>query len=346
MISVIVPVYNAERWLRRCLDSICAQTFRDLDIILVDDGSTDGSGRICDEYAGKDPRVRVLHTSNGGLSAARNWGIEEAAARRSPYIAFVDSDDWIEPDMYERLLGLARECGADVAECGLIREYAGRRIRRYPEAGVFRKAGEYNLRALYALLSGRLHEGVPNKLWKAGCFRNVRFPEGRNCEEIALTYLLLENAETVAGISRGGYHYYMRKGSLDHTPSLKMLTDLWTANRDKYFHIRDTVVPAADPKSGRELLSLQLKNCANAILRNWAWRWKQQSAGEDGQAAVVREMRDFSRENIPLTGRRTWPLRLRMFVFLTRHDRPFAFFAVYCLNIVRRKLSFRRLYPG
>ena len=345
MISVIVPVYNAERWLRRCLDSVCAQTFRDLDIILVDDGSTDGSGRICDEYAEKDSRVRCLHTVNRGLSAARNRGIEEAAARRSPYIAFVDSDDWIEPDMYERLLGLARECDADVAECGLVREYAGRRIRRYPEAGIFRKAGEYNLRALYALLSGRLHEGVPNKLWKAGCFRTVRFPEGRNCEEIALTYLLLENAETVAGISRGGYHYYMRKGSLDHTPSQKMLTDLWTANRDKYFHILDTVVPAADPKSGRELLSLQLKNYANAILRNWAWRWKQQPADER-QAAAVREMRDFSRENIPLTGRRTWPLRLRMFVFLTRHDCPSAFFTVYCLNIVRRKLSFRRLYPG
>ena len=345
MISVIVPVYNAERWLRRCLDSVCAQTFRDLDIILVDDGSTDGSGRICDEYAEKDSRVRCLHTENRGLSAARNRGIEEAAARRSPYIAFVDSDDWIEPDMYEWLLGLARECDADVAECGLVREYAGRRIRRYPEAGIFRKAGEYNLRALYALLSGRLHEGVPNKLWKAGCFRTVRFPEGRNCEEIALTYLLLENAETVAGISRGGYHYYMRKGSLDHTPSQKMLTDLWTANRDKYFHILDTVVPAADPKSGRELLSLQLKNCANAILRNWAWRWKQQPADER-QAAAVREMRDFSRENIPLTGRRTWPLRLRMFVFLTRHDCPSAFFTVYCLNIVRRKLSFRRLYPG
>ena len=344
MISVIVPVYNAERWLRRCLDSICAQTFRDLDIILIDDGSTDGSSRICDEYAGKDPRVRCVHTENRGLSAARNRGIEEALSARSLYIAFVDSDDWIEPDMFERLTGLARECGADIAECGLIREYAGRRVRRYPEAGVFRKAGEYNLRALYALLSGRLHEGVPNKLWKAGCFRTVRFPEGHVCEDMALTYLLLENAETVAGISRGGYHYYMRKGSIDHTPSPKMLTDLWTANRDKYFHIRDTVVPAADAKTGRELLSLQLKNCANAILRNWAWRWKQQPADER-QAAAVREMRDFARKNIPLTGRRTWPLRLRMFVFLTRHDNPSAFFAVYCLNIVRRKLSFRRLYP-
>ena len=345
MISVIVPVYNTERRLCRCLDSICSQTFRELDIILIDDGSTDGSGQICDEYAGKDPRVRCLHMPHRGVSAARNRGIEEAATARSLYIAFVDGDDWIEPDMFERLLGLARECDADIAECGLVREYAGRRIRRYPEAGVFRKAGEYNLRALYALLSGRLHEGVTNKLWKAGCFRTVRFGEGRSCEDLALTYLLLEKAETVAGISRGGYHYYMRKDSINHTHSLKMMTDLWAANRDKYFHIRDTVVPAADAKTGRELLSLQLKNCVNAILRNWAWRWKQQPAGEEGQAAAVREMCGFSRENIPVAGRRTWPLRLRMFVFLTRFGNPSAFFAVYCLNIVRRKLSFRRLYP-
>ena len=100
LISVIVPVYNVAAWLPRCVDSILAQTYENLEILLVDDGSTDGSGNICEEYAKKDTRIRVLHKENGGLSSARNAGLDAAAGA---YIGFVDSDDWIAPEMYAEL---------------------------------------------------------------------------------------------------------------------------------------------------------------------------------------------------------------------------------------------------
>ena len=99
-ISVIVPVYKAEAWLARCVDSILAQTFRDLEVILVDDGSPDGSGALCEGYAAADSRVKAIHKANGGVSSARNAGIEAASGE---WVAFVDSDDWLEPDYLERL---------------------------------------------------------------------------------------------------------------------------------------------------------------------------------------------------------------------------------------------------
>ena len=108
------PVYNVEPYLRKCLDSILNQTYRDLEILIIDDGSTDSSGRICDEYK-KDGRVWVFHTENRGLSVARNLGLDNATGN---WIGFVDSDDWIEPDMYEVLLRKAEETGANVVECG------------------------------------------------------------------------------------------------------------------------------------------------------------------------------------------------------------------------------------
>ena len=127
MISIIVPVYNVESYLRKCLDSILAQTYRDLEILVVDDGSTDGSGAICDEYAGKDDRIKVFHTENKGLSCARNLGLDSA---NGDWIGFVDSDDWIELDMYEVLLRKAEKTGADVVECGVYEEHSDETIKR------------------------------------------------------------------------------------------------------------------------------------------------------------------------------------------------------------------------
>ena len=106
LISVIVPVYNTKDYLVRCVDSICAQTYRNLELLLVDDGSTDGTGRLCEELAEKDSRIRVFHQENGGSSSARNLGIRNAAGG---YLGFVDSDDYIEPDMYEKLLRVMTE---------------------------------------------------------------------------------------------------------------------------------------------------------------------------------------------------------------------------------------------
>ena len=108
LISVIVPVYNVEEYLPRCVDSLLSQTYEKLEIILVDDGTKDASDKICDAYAARDPRVKVIHKENGGLSSARNAGIDIASGE---YLAFVDSDDWIEPDTYAHMLGIALKYG-------------------------------------------------------------------------------------------------------------------------------------------------------------------------------------------------------------------------------------------
>ena len=114
LIRVIVPVYNVERYLRRCVDSILHQTYQDLEVLLVDDGSTDASGAICDEYAAQEERVTAVHQKNRGLSAARNAGLERA---QGTYLCFVDSDDYIEPEMFEELLLIAMDTGADLTLC-------------------------------------------------------------------------------------------------------------------------------------------------------------------------------------------------------------------------------------
>lgn len=120
MVSVIVPVYNVEKYLKRCVESILAQTERDLEIILVDDGSTDSSGKICDEYAQKYARVKVIHKENGGLTSA--W-IAGAKASTGDYLGFVDSDDWIDMDMYKRMYKKAKSYDADMVLCGLVKEF-------------------------------------------------------------------------------------------------------------------------------------------------------------------------------------------------------------------------------
>ena len=114
LISVIIPVYKVERYLPRCIDSILSQTYKNIELLLIDDGSPDSSGDICDEYAEKDPRVRMFHKENGGVSSARNLGLDEA---KGDYIGFVDSDDYIAPGMYEKLVELIEDNNADIAVC-------------------------------------------------------------------------------------------------------------------------------------------------------------------------------------------------------------------------------------
>ncbi|MDE6447932.1 MAG: glycosyltransferase, partial [Muribaculaceae bacterium] len=126
-ISIIVPIYKVERYLPECLDSIIRQTFTDWECILVDDGSPDNCGKICDEYAARDPRFRVIHQKNGGLSAARNSGISIAKAQ---YIGFVDSDDWIEAEMFQTLYNLIRQDDYDMAQVGIFNEYRGKSHRK------------------------------------------------------------------------------------------------------------------------------------------------------------------------------------------------------------------------
>ena len=139
-LSVIVPVYNTEKYLRECVDSILAQTFTDLELILVDDGSTDGSGVICDEYAKKDARIRVIHQENGGITVARKTGVRVA---KGEYVTFVDSDDWIDREMFEQMVEKCLETGADIAVCDVYMDYGAKTVTSpsLVEEGFYNKTG-------------------------------------------------------------------------------------------------------------------------------------------------------------------------------------------------------------
>lgn len=207
-ISVIVPIYQVEPYLRQCLDSIADQTYQNLEVILVDDGSPDNCGAICEEYAVKDPRFKVIHQANRGVATARNTGL---AAATGDWIGWVDSDDWIEPDMYAYLLENALSRGADLAVCG--------RWERYPSRDVFwgwEELQTWNQEQAIAQLleDGALRNYLCDKLWKRQLFDGVRFPDGKIFEDIIVTCKLLLKATTVIALPEAKYNYRQRSDSI------------------------------------------------------------------------------------------------------------------------------------
>ena len=205
LVSIIVPVYGAEQYLHRCLNSILAQTFTSWECILVDDGSKDRSGAICDEYAVRDNRFRVFHKENGGVSSARQFGMERMLESGSKYTIHADPDDWIEPDMLESLYQKAEETGADMVICDFYINTRKTQIlkRQNPES----EKPEDVLKALFQ----RLHGSLWNKLIRSVCYKkaDIRFPRGLNyCEDFYVNVcLLLKSISKVAYLPKAFYHY-------------------------------------------------------------------------------------------------------------------------------------------
>lgn len=209
MITIIIPVYNKEAYLPRCLDSVLAQSVKDLEILLVDDGSTDGSAGVCDSYAQKDSRIRVIRRENGGASAARNTGIEEA---KGEYIGFVDADDWIEPGMYETLLSCMtgnQKQKVQVVQL-MSRDYApdGTLIcpPRREDGAEERLSEEEFFRELM------MHIGDSSfctKLFRASFLKNYRFTEGRKNEDFELLLRMLPELEAgIPTVGTVGYNIF------------------------------------------------------------------------------------------------------------------------------------------
>lgn len=209
VISVIVPVYNVEKYLDKCVNSVCAQTFRDIEILLVDDGSKDRSGRMCDAYALTDNRIRVIHKENGGLSDARNRGIEEACGS---CLAFIDGDDYIEPDMMEMLYNNLCKEDADVSMCGIYSEYADRIKRVYPKDEYLVLSG---VQAAGLVLEGnKVSVNAVNKLYKKEVFADIRFPVGKLSEDAFIMVKLLAGVRRVVLDTRPKYYYVHREDSI------------------------------------------------------------------------------------------------------------------------------------
>lgn len=202
LISVIVPIYNAENYLHRCLESILAQTFTDFELILVNDGSTDCSGKICDEYALKDNRIKVIHKNNGGVASARQMGVDNALGN---YTIHADPDDWVEPTMLEELYKKAIEKDADMVICDFYVQTCNTCITRTQ-----RISEESSEATLLALLSHKLHGSLCNKLIRLECYKkfNIRFVEGLNfCEDYLVCIKMLKNDIKVAYLNKAFYYY-------------------------------------------------------------------------------------------------------------------------------------------
>lgn len=210
-ISVIVPVYNVEQYLPRCLDSILCQSYENLEIILVDDGSPDGSGAICDGYAQKDPRIQVIHQENGGLSAARNAGI---AAATGAYLAFVDSDDYLEPQAYAQMMNLARKYDVPVVVAGRwdVSGKTGEKTKGLCP-GREEKIPAQELVGRIFLWDG-CDSSACDKLFARALFQHIRFPVGMVCEDLAVMYRIILQADFAAMWPEPVYNYYHRPGSI------------------------------------------------------------------------------------------------------------------------------------
>lgn len=200
-ISVIVPVYKAENYLHRCVDSLLAQTFSNFELILIDDGSPDRSGEICDEYALKDSRVRVFHKENGGVSTARQHGVDCA---RGEYMIHADPDDWVEANMLEELYRKAREEDADMVICDFYEEFLGKQryVKQQPSA-------LNHETVLHELLFQQLHGSCCNKLVRLACYNmyEIRFPKLIYCEDLSVNISLLNHPLKISYLNRAFYHY-------------------------------------------------------------------------------------------------------------------------------------------
>lgn len=211
-ISIIVPVYEVEPYLQKCIDSILAQTFRDFELILVDDGSPDSCPAICDAAAAKDSRVRVIHQKNGGLSAARNAGLDAAKGK---WIGFVDSDDYIAPEMYETLLRRIQKDGAQMAVCSYTYvDEAGRDLGR--KSPITKEEVLDRVQAMDRLGGDRSWYYITawNKLYQQKLFKTVRFPVGKLHEDQYAAHRLYWQCEKISVVAKPLYYYVQRGGSI------------------------------------------------------------------------------------------------------------------------------------
>ena len=211
-ISVIIPVYNVESYIRKCLDSVVSQTMNDLEIILVDDGTKDNSGEICEEYANKDTRIRVIHKKNGGLSDARNAGMPHVTGK---YVIFIDSDDYIESDMLEYMYRNIEKSGADFSTCGVYDVYGDHIVaQKYEEEELVSAEKAFS----YILQGTNIKGAIWNKLFRRSVIEGLEFPVGKTFEDVFYTCELMKRVNKVYVGTEPKYYYIHRENSITTKP--------------------------------------------------------------------------------------------------------------------------------
>ena len=240
LVSIIVPIYKVEPYLRRCLDSIVNQTYTNIEIILIDDGSPDNCPQICDEYASKDNRIKVIHKMNGGLSDARNSGIDIS---KGEYISFVDSDDWVDEKYIEILLDLTIKENADI----VIGEYTKTQgVILQEKQNIWTKTYSSKEALIRLFSKNNITFTVSwGKLYKKELFNSIRFPIGKFHEDEFTTYILFYNSTKIVYTSKILYNYYQRAGSIVST---RHPWDVLEALEQRYLFFKD--------KNEKDLLTL------------------------------------------------------------------------------------------
>ncbi len=242
-ISIIVPIYNSINHLEQCIDSILDQSFRDIEVILVDDGSYDGSEKVCDEYDNKDERIKVIHQENGGLVSARKVGFMAASGK---WIGFVDSDDWIEVDMYEKLYRLANDNEVDIVMCGRFEDsdYGSKKVFHGFEEGIYRRS-DLEKKVFSKMIVNEyffewgIFPSYWDKLFKKECLKKYILQVDNRItmgEDAACIYPCLYNADSIYILKECLYHYRQTSGSM-----VKKTPDNIQLEREKYRILYQTV---------------------------------------------------------------------------------------------------------
>ena len=231
LISIIIPVYNGEKYLRPCIDSILHQTYQHWELLLIDDGSPDSSGAICDEYA-SDPRISVVHKENGGQASARNQGV---AMAKGEYISFVDCDDWLETDMYESMLQTMQAQQAEIIICGYIEEYKSRQKKVHADGEM--KVYEAS-EALKLVLRGKIGSYLWSMLFRREVVQEL-MPDLNPYEDHATIFKWISHAHRVVVLHQAFYHYRQLESSSLHSYNPKKGNHFFQAIKERYHYIAD-----------------------------------------------------------------------------------------------------------
>ena len=276
-VSIIIPVYNVEAYLSQCVDSVLEQTHQNLQIILVDDGSTDGSGGICDWYAAKDSRVTVIHKENGGLSSARNAGLPEVSG---DYVFYLDSDDYLDHDAVAGLLEAQRASGAEVVVGSYLYTYEDR--EDVDSCSFLQDVTLSTWDAMEALAGGKLQNFAWGKLIRADIAKKHLFPEGKLFEDTFWTHHVFHECSSVCVLPRSIIHYRQRSSSISYSYTIKRLDVLegWS-ERLRFFE-----------ESYPELVPVYLKQLVSSIL---GIAWLTLTRMKKNRAAAFKKLRTFSK---------------------------------------------------
>lgn len=323
-ISIVVPVYNVARYLPECLDSILNQSYEDWECVIVDDGSTDLSPEICDRYEEKDSRFRVVHQKNGGLSHARNVGLEYSSGK---YVAFVDSDDWLDNDYLATLHSLIKKYDADMAVCGFVKEFSGFKRKKAISYGKEVEGGEELYKEL--LLGKRL----PGYMWNKLIRRNViskLFPVGKNYEDFYVLSFWAKNIKRIAITPECLYHYRMRKGSITSRSDSKFQMDFIEAIRVRAEELKKNLPELFNIEEEQRYYYTHYLERAKVIAR----RENVKSARDSAISQIRTELMEIPVPDTRVIGKKLWKRaillkenpakfskKMRLAGFLDLHDR-------------------------